>query len=379
VNDKLIQLAEQSTIDVEKYQRKFYWEADGYKFNNINLVRWYEQENNCWAEFKDRQFPLIQKILEDKTIDPGKNYNLEFIKRLKDRYTEVNLLFSGGYESTLIFYYFVKNNISIDETITNIGLDIEPEITDEIMCNVRPLLAKYDKLVNKKTIVQYSYDDIEKRWQDEYAFFNKPFSEVMPPPVSNIGLGNVIPTNTQACYIKGTDRPQMIFYNNSWYVFSVDSQLATHFEMSTIVYFWLDALNIKSLIKDARSYRDHLVNSGSVTTEALQFFYLAELDRLNFMLGRPEIPAPDIKLTNTKKAEIRKTRLIEKEKYSTMFYYCRCMKKFHEIFPYTASQNFDSYNEKGKFAWFINIDTLQAYTQQQLIPNGFIKDQLTEK
>ena len=369
----LARLTEQSTLDVEKNKYKFYWEADGHKFNNINLARWYEQENNCLAEFKDRQFPLIQQVLEDKTIDPNKNYNLEFIKKLKDRYKEVNLLFSGGYDSTHIFYDFVKNNISIDETITNIGLDIEPEITDEIMCNVQPLLAKHDKLVNKKTIIQYSYDDIEKRWQDEYAFFNKPFGEKMPPPVSNIGLGNVIPTNTQACYIKGTDRPQLVFYNNRWYVASVDSQLGTHYEMSTIVYFWLDAFNIKSLIKDARSYRDHLVSSESVTTEALQFFYLMELDRLNFMLGRPAIPAPDKKLAKRKKVEIRKTRLIEKEKYSTMFYYCRCMKKFQEIFPEIALQGFKSYNSKGKFAWFIDIDTLEAYTQKQLIPNGFVK------
>ena len=370
MNDKLIQLAEQSTIDVEKYQRKFYWEADGYKFNNVNLARWYEKENNCWVEYKDRQFTLIKKVLEDKTIDPDRNYNLEFIKYLKGQYKEVKLLFSGGYDSTHIFYDFVENNITIDETITNIGLDIEPEITNEIMLNAEPLLEKYDSLITKKTFVQYTYGQINDRWKDEWSLFNCPYGDTMPPVAANIGIGNVMSTDPKACYIKGIDKPQLVFYKNKWYVISLDQNIGTHYEIPTIVYFWLDAYNIKSLIKDARLYRDYLLKSNSVS-KGLQFFYLYTQDHLNSVIGRREIPAPNKKLTKDDKVHIRKSRLIEKEKFTTLYYYCKSLKKFQEIFPETLEEGFGSYNSKSKFAWFIDIDSLEAYTQQQLIPDGF--------
>ena len=104
MNEKLKQLAEQSTAEVEKNQRKFYWQADGYKFNNVNLARWYEKDNNCWVEYVDRQLPMIKESLSRQSFDPNTNYNFEFIKTLKQKYKKVNLLFSGGYDSTQIFY-----------------------------------------------------------------------------------------------------------------------------------------------------------------------------------------------------------------------------------------------------------------------------------
>ena len=38
----------------------------------------------------------------------------------------------------------------------------------------------------------------------------------------------------------------------------------------------------------------------------------------------------------------------------------------------------DDFSGQGKFAWFIDIDSLDIYTQQELIPNGF-EDVKTEK
>ena len=46
------------------------------------------------------------------------------------------------------------------------------------------------------------------------------------------------------------------------------------------------------------------------------------------------------------------------------------MEKFLEIFP-ECSKGFEDFSNKCKFAWFIDIDSLEIYSQQELIPNGF--------
>ncbi len=46
------------------------------------------------------------------------------------------------------------------------------------------------------------------------------------------------------------------------------------------------------------------------------------------------------------------------------------MEKFFEIFP-ECRTGFDPLVSQGKFAWFIDIDNLEIYSQQELIPNGF--------
>jgi hypothetical protein len=369
VNEKLEQLAEQSTAEVEKNQRKFFWQADGYKFNNVNLARWYEKENNCWVEYVDRQLPIIKQSLSTQSFDPNRNYNLEFIKTLKQTYKKVNLLFSGGYDSTQIFYDFVENGLTIDETIVNIGIDIEPEITKEILLNVNPLLEKYRSHVKKQTVIQYSYEQINQRWMDDWALFDRPYADTMPPVATNIGIGNVIETDPDACYIKGVDKPQLVRHKDKWYVVALDQNLGTHYEIPTLIYFWLDANNVMSLVKDARLYRDWLVESNKVA-DGLQFFYMWDNDQNQF-LGRRKIPRPDVKLSKSKKMEIRHTRLIEQQKFTTMSHYCNSLKKFQEIFPETIKDGFGPYTNKSKFAWFIDIDSLIAYTQQELIPDGF--------
>jgi hypothetical protein len=47
--------------------------------------------------------------------------------------------------------------------------------------------------------------------------------------------------------------------------------------------------------------------------------------------------------------------------------YFTAIEKCNELLPDYANKNIP-----GKFAWFIDIDSLEVFTQQELIPNGFI-------
>jgi len=366
VDPKLKELSEKSTIEVETGKRRFYWQADGYKFNNINLARWYEKENRCWADLVDSQFDLIKHNLATQTFDINKDYNIEFIRYLKKQYPKVNLLYSGGYNSTKIFHDFVSNNLSIDEVVVNIGLDIEPEITNEILSSVNPFLQKYESLVKNKNFVQYTYDQISKRWMDEWSLFDGPWCR-MPPWCSNIGLGYGMEIDHNACYIKGVDNPTLVKYKNKWYVVALDSNFGAHFEIPNLTYFWLDANNIMSLIKDSYLYREWLFKSQKVK-DGLQFFYMKDMDEsLRKDLNWPKIPRPDTKLAKDSKILIRKHRMIDEEKFTQMSYYCNALRKLQEILP----ANDQGVQGAGKFAWFIDIDSLEIYTQRELIPDGF--------
>jgi hypothetical protein len=366
VHWKLKELSEKSTVEVDTSGRRFYWQADGYKFNNTNLARWYEKENNCWVDLVDAQFDAIKQNLSQQTFDPKKNYNLEFIRYLKNKYPKVNLLYSGGYNSTKIFHDFVSNGLSLDEVIVNIGLDIEPEITNEVLSNVNPFLEKYDSLVKKKSFIQYTYEQIRQRWSSEWALFDGPWAR-MPPWCSNVGLGYGTEIDSEACYIKGVDNPTLVLYKDRWYVVSLDANLGAHFEIPNLTYFWLDSNNIMSLIKDSHLYRDWLIRNDEVK-DGLQFFYMKDMDEgMRQDLDWIKIPRPDLKLPKALKIEMRKHRMIDNEKFTEMSYYCNALKKVQEMVPEMT----EGVKGSGKFGWFIDIDTLEIKTQRQLIPDGF--------
>ena len=387
MDPKLKELSEKSTIEVETSKRRFYWHADGYKFNNVNLARWYEKENNTWVEFVDNQLDLIRRNLSTQTFDPNKDYNVEFCRHLKKTFPKVCLLFSGGYNAANIFYYFVENNISIDEVVINIGLDIEPEITDEVLLNCNPLLEKYAHLVKKTTILQYTYEQIRNHWKGDWSLFDKPWGR-MPPRCQNISIGYGMKTDPEATYIKGVDNPTLVRYKDKWYAVCLDSMTGGTYEIPNLTLFWLDGNNIMSHIKDARIYREWLIENKKIK-DGLQFFYMKDMLKGKHKThGYREIANPEAKLKKDVKRTIRKHRMIDKEKFTEMAYYCNALAKVQEILPPTDQdgpgepadigttgtgkvRHVTTLQGAGKFAWFIDIDSLKIYTQQELIPHGF--------
>jgi hypothetical protein len=367
----LQQLAEKSTVDVDHRKYPFYWQADNYKFNSMYLARWYEKQYHTTADFVARDFEKIKENLSDKTIDTDYNYNIDYIKKLRKQYSDVKLMFSGGYDSVTVFYHFVDNNVLIDETVTMMPLDIEPEIYDEIYYNVQPLIQQYSALIGKHSYVKNTYKDCKQFWKNHGVFFNTAYGDILPPPVTSVPLTYFRPDySAETCYIKGIDKPQLVHYNGNWYVTAIEDSLGTHVGLSNAKYFWLDADNIKSLIQDARKYRDHLYNTRDISGP-LQFFKFHDQDHENSVVSRRDIPDQSKKLKKGAKEFIRRTRLVEHERYDIMKEYCECIQSVYDVFP-ESTPSLKKFMQQSKFAWFIDIDSLNAYTQQELIPEGFV-------
>ena len=407
IKKNLHNLIEQHSELAERMNYSYYWEVDGLKLSNINLVRWYEKEYNKFANWVCRPDLMqgFRDALKDKHIDMDRNYNLDMIKKLKKDYKKVNLCFSGGYDSGLIFFEFVKNGIQIDETIMQYYTEVEEKYNHEFRMNGLPALDEYKHLIGKQTFVQGTNNDLLKQFEDGYHFFNRPMKAMCMP--ERIGyyalehhfkgaslqtwgdseLGPQLEFEKDSCHIKGIDRPQLVYYKGKWYATAIDTSFGCRNGLLNTIYFWLHPDNVKGLLKYARKYRDFVINPDDQIKvpigympgklqpyldpkSTLAFFSLNDDIEFNHIIGRVPIYNPEAKMLNADKSIGQRIEYVAKDRWDVVCGYARCMEKFLKLFPECGS-GFDDYNSQGKFAWFIDIDTLEIFTQAELIPDGF--------
>jgi len=361
---------------VEQFGIKYYWEVDGYKLCNKHLANWYERDRNCWATFVAQQFSSIEHNLSDRVLDIDRNYNLEYLQKLRHAHNNLHLLFSGGSDSITVFEQAVANNIVFDEVISLIIENIDLPCNQEIKYNAIPYINKYKKHYNKFTIENTSFDILSDYYSNPYQFFTMASATSQPMnigrPFVSIERRNHVPGT---CYIKCTDKPTLVHYKNSWYATFHDGSWGGCNSIPNLVYFWLEGDNIKSYIKDARIYRDN-IKKEHIIGQSLRFFKADALDTLNTTIRtNPQHLDRHFKKTDGKtidqKDAARFTDALYCGRYDLLTNYFTCLNEFYKVFPETKHNGFAEYNKAGKFAWFINIDTLELYTQNELIPNGF--------
>ena len=406
----LHKLIDQHSELADRMNYSYYWEVDGLKLTNIHLVKWYEKEYNTWANWvcSPDLMQGFRDALKDKHIDMDHNYNVDMINKLKKEYKHVSLLFSGGYDSSAIFFDFVKNGIHLDETIMQLYTPTEERFNTEFRMNGDPALDDYKHLVGKQTVLQGTENDLLRQWEDPYAFFSKAMKAFSIP--MNMGMYDIehhfkgaslqtwgdpelepqMEFEKDSCHIKGIDKPQLVYYKGKWYVTAIDNTFGDRNGLLNTIYFWLHPGNVKGLLQNARKYRDFCLSHdyGIKNTEdytphklnvqnpdfdpnsTLAFFSLNDHIEFNHILGLAPIYNADKKMSKPDIARGQRIEFIAKDRWDVGCAYARCMGKFLEIFPECAT-GFKKYNDQGKFAWFIDIDTMEIFTQAELIPNGF--------
>jgi len=397
--DKLLELVNIGDAQARKMGYPFYWETpDGKRLGNVYVARWYEKEFNCWLPFvtTPELVKEFKETLKDKSFDMNYNYNVDFIKRLKQEYEHVALLYSGGYDSHGILMDFVDNNIPVDETVTHFSWETDDRINEEYRENSFPSLHKYSQHIDKQTFLYPHEDELITHFSDEYAFFKRPQCGTIIEPMSSLQIENFyngatpydygvpknidkkLDMNPRGCFIIGKDKPQLVYYKKRWYVTFLDSAMNDRGGLLNLIYFWAHPGNVKTLIKESRLYRSYILeNKNFDLADTLSFFKFREQDELNYVIDRPDIANADLKLGKNARYPLEKGNFLVADRWDIVFPYARCMKKFLEIFP-ECNHGFENFANQGKFAWFIDIDSLEFYTQQELIPNGF-EDITSEK
>jgi hypothetical protein len=415
--DKLLELVDIGDAYARKMNYPFYWETyDGKRLGNVYVARWYEKEFNCWIPFitAPELMEEFKNALADKTLDMDHNYNLDFIKRLRAEYEHISLLYSGGYDSHAILMDFVGNGIQLDETVMHTYFeDIDENMNEEYRENAFPALYKYRNHINKQTFLYPHSDEMLKHWSDEFAFFKRPQCGTIIEPMSSLQIENFyngatpydygvprnvdkkLDMNPRGCFIIGKDKPQLVYYKRRWYVTFLDSNMNDRGGLLNTIYFWGHPGNVKSLIKHSRQFRSYILDNKygmekkdhynkldmqSKDFDALgtlAFFKFRDQDELNYVIERPDIFNADKKLGKDAKYRNEKANFLVANRFDIVSKYAKCVDKFLEIFP-ECTTGLDDFSGQGKFAWFIDIDSLDIYSQQELIPNGF-EDVKTEK
>ena len=371
----LNKLVAESTKRVEEEKHTAYWTADGYKFYNKNLATWYETTKNSFVTFVDTNIDKIREQLSDTSVDMSKDYNKEYLEYLKSNYDKVNLWFGGGADCLTILETAVHNNIMIDNLICLTFDDVNLECNREIKQCALPVLEKYKSKFGSYEIVPTSFDDHANRYSDELSFFTEPMPAIVPFRGNLDGLPSY-KLKTNACYIKGADKPQIVRHGKKWYAVLIDVQTAGDWHDPNIKCFWLDQLNIKSYIKDALLYREYLLSADRVNQNDLQFFKPNIDPIFGDVLGRSKVHNHNMQFANKEifnnKNVERISDILKNNRLDILVNYFTAMKKFTELVPeYGHNDGFQALKSGGKFAWFIDLDSLEVFTQQQLIPDGF--------
>ena len=378
---KLLDLCRSSHQRVETQNPFCYWHVDDFKLDNKHLVMWYEKEFGKSAKFVYRDYEKIKNSLANTTIDLDHDYHLEFLKRLRAENKSLKLMYSGGTDSATVLDMAHRNGIIVDETITLVIQDINLPSNIEQKRIVVPSMGLYSSVVGKASHVVYTYEDIEKHFENPYAFFSGPCDAVIPvgfPAAKYTALKDYY-NQTDTCIISGIDKPEILIYKGRWYATCIDGAVAWGDQsIPNLVPFYMDSRNIKGYLKDCILFRDHLEKNNKIKDRNLQFFQPDQSVEHTEILRRVSITGHEEQLTegkfstNNEKTLLRFKECFGHNKFTTLINYFKAMETFFEVFPETkTAQGLDQYHNNGKFAWFIDLDSLQTYTQEELIPKGF--------
>jgi hypothetical protein len=386
---KLWELTEESTriINTNPDCYKLYWRHGDYKFTNIHLAIWYEKETGHFCEYHHVKIDDIRLALEDKSLDMDHNYNLDFLKHIRNKYDHITLLLSGGWDSHTVFMEAMDGDIFIDHLLTWVWFDKYHPCNIEVINNVYPLLDLYKNKYGKYTTLCSDMSTDTKYWEDEWWLFKSSNSHAQPIHMAQIHRTSLdtirlgifgenppwwnVPNN---CTIKSDDKPHMLLYNDKWYVIALDTHSASDGSIQDCLLFWWEPENIKSLIKDARIYREYILNNHERRNRfgKLEFFKLTNPgNELNQYINRRPIIDSNAQYAKMDKHNDRIQVICENKNITLMNNYFQNINNFLKVFPGSERDNFHQYNQNRKWAWCIDIDTLEVYSQTELIPDGF--------
>ena len=168
--------------------------------------------------------------------------------QLRDTYSYIRMMYSGGADSTTMLNTFLRNGIHIDEINSyRFSLDNNFNNTSNIEINnhVIPYFNELRKQIPKTkfTVADYGKEYFEPIINEDW------FSLRSTTALRYFHDYNLLDNVTNFCNLYGELTPKLTFYNNKWYAIFTDSVFREYLVLKNLEFFYsssdLPSLNAK--------------------------------------------------------------------------------------------------------------------------------------
>lgn len=265
--------------------------------------------------FNDRLYNFIWDVEPPESFD---NLLKQRAQQLREQYSELSLLFSGGRDSFTVLETFSKNNIHLDNVIlllSEYGATWDRDLGNWDYIHVaKPILKEYELLL-PKTKFSYiiernlkSLDDFDYHIQTNGL--NTKFRIFMPTSLEHYWKSH------NHTYITGCLEPRVCFYDNSWHfeIWDTDNPETYRNLRNTVPFFTHpDFPQLHS--KQCHLVKKYLINKGEKNNEL-------GVDSLDYLQSVGADPNSNIKnlLCRDTHPLIEKYSLIKGQKRSKFMY-----------------------------------------------------------
>ena len=353
----------------------FWWQVGDKKFDNKWKAELESQETGMHCSFETHH-ELYEESLQDASFDDNKDYEVDFLKYLRETHDHIRLHYTGGSDSHTILTKSMQHNICVDETITMMASDnkvISESCDQEYIVGAFPFLEEHNI---KSVAIRSGFDFINHLYKNPNWFFDVRGGYTFVRPHSmNFEYYDGINRQTD-CNLIGKEKPTLINQGNKWYVSVLDNTIFDHIGLPKSVFFWLHPLNIKSFVKNARQFRNFINDKSKIVYSSGNYKGQEYVDLCNAMertpvpndiTGKNNMSKASGRIWCNKKDKAMLIDLINNDKIECLVNYYSSMDTIRTLFPsIVESDGFINRLLPAKFPFYIDIDTLEYFRPNQI-------------
>jgi hypothetical protein len=375
---RLLSFAEESTATIEREHWRYYYEADGYKFFNSHLANWYQRTTGSWVRFVVGYLPGVRATLASGDVYLDHDYDLDHMRRLTES-QDVTCFFSGGQDSVYMLEKARRDGIRIGSVISNVfGDDLDHPVNQEVKHNAMPYMRENWSCGHR--LFHHSLDFLEDTYQDPWYFLRSADFGGCSPAFRRTWDQVAQEKFTGICLF-GPDKPEVVSFSGRWYSVLHPGAVFDHGPMVPKNSECLNrnVENIKSLVKDSLILRKHIIDGGLQEPSGVCFYKINPGSASATGIGRPILPTPTKQFDKLNsigvqiwpgKEQAAIQHAVEQQRFVLIERYLAATRNLISVV--SASGDPHALNKTAnRFGWFIDLDTLEVYTQEELIPNGF--------
>ncbi len=358
-----------------QYKCNRYYIAFGKKFRNI--WRAYDELIGTVHDVEPYIENATFENLQGLRVDPHRDYEVDLLKDLRSRFTNLNLLYSGGVDSHTIAVKAKQNNLQFDRTLV---LKQFSEHHDHKIdtSHVIPYVTDFFKDDPGFEIVYNSKDWIRRVFKNKEWWYTG--GDTDTAPIGQVAQLDVY--DEDSVYVVGEEKPTILYSKGEWWITFPNTMINTCWSVPNCLFFYgLNEFCPEILIQHARKTRDFYVGKFGEPTETKWIHYkmftgTPESDdfirQFNTNLGRYTVPDNnhDVEQAHVPPAISHRgiARLNDLCQTGDMDLAMQLLKDCNALYHKhpQIQWEFPPFEIKGRTPWFVNLDSLEFLPGDQI-------------